>query len=558
MFVTSAFVKCCLFTILVGQFSLAWPTQSGLFDFPRRTFSPHAIQLSRVQYEQAELVDRSATNGTQDAPVVAGSEQTQNPNSTPANTGNGTSSGFDPAPGFIPNDPTVSAATNCTDLTSHRDNKCWEELQLTSWTNKWIATNSAKCLGGETFASCFLRLQGFGGLDCDGIKIDACVPPQANMSLIQPEVYYVAYNIYAINQFFVSWWTAVGNAGTLAGLNVDEIVQLVHVPDNTNLIMDDILIALTGIFTVAPVATAALRTSLESISVATRYLTSMQVIEGALFGYPQIGRYLFPAEGADATFIQIADLKTQLVGILQKVQDNLNLTLVDTMTDVNQFLAFASQGNFTYSAPSLPDQANYLLYGFNTYIVSAALAGNDIHAVLAIDTDPHQLATNGTKLNYDIDCKNGYNEVGVCDQWWYDNETNIAYGLDDYRHMNRDWYDTLTALLSNYTTGELLFTSAFACNTQGGYGAPVNVTVNSAGVNTACLSQLQTLRWDKTCTQQKVGTTCEFLDGPSQNGWMSACGSHSFFSGYVIGSTADAWGGSRPQQHVLSENIMSI
>ena len=330
----------------------------------------------------------------------------------------------------------------------------------------------------------------------------------------------------AINQFFLSWYTAVGDAGQTAGMNIDQIVQILAVPDNTNLIMDNILIGLTGLFALAPVGLAAIRSSLV---LGTGLIANMQLFEAAIFAYPQIGRFLFPIGGPEANLVAIASLKTELVGVLQEVQNNLNKTVVSVMTNVTEFLAFAAQGNFTTSAPSLPDQSNYLLYGFNTYVVSAALAQNDVHAVLALDTNPQQLATNGTKLNYDIGCES-YNEVGVCGQWWWDPDQNIAYGLDDFRHMNRDMNEILTTLLSNYTTGELLFRNAYACNAYGGYGAPVNITVNAAGVNTACLSQLQTLRWDMSCREAKTTSQCEFIDGPPQNSWMESGGSHSYFS----------------------------
>ena len=261
--------------------------------------------------------------------------------------------------------------------------------------------------------------------------------------------------------------------------------------------------------------------------VGVKTAASLALVEGAIYSYPQIGRYFFPRnDGAKDQLIAISALKTQLGGLLQEVQNKLNSTLVSVMTNYTEFSAFAAQGNFTSSAPSLADQSNNLLYGFNTYLVSTALAGEEVHAVLALDTNPQQLATNGSDLAYDIGC-DSYNEQGICGQWWWDSEANIAYGLDDFRHMNRDMNSILTTILSKYTTGEMLFRNAYACNLGGGYGQPVNVTVNAAGVNTACLSQLEIRRWDMSCRQNKVNSPCEFIDGPIQKGWMDPCGSHS-------------------------------
>lgn len=118
-------------------------------------------------------------------------QQTQNATST-AGEGNGT----DPDPGVITNPAAtpISDEVNCTDVTTGRDNKCWGELKLTKWVEDWVDTNA--CYTSEGFASCFLRKEGFPGLDCTGIKIDTCTSPQGDNVLKEPEVFYVAYNIY--------------------------------------------------------------------------------------------------------------------------------------------------------------------------------------------------------------------------------------------------------------------------------------------------------------------------------------------------------------------------
>ena len=320
----------------------------------------------------------------------------------------------------------------------------------------------------------------------------------------------------------------MGNAAQTASLNIDEIVQLVNPKDNTNVIMGDILIALTGLFAILPIPLGFARAALD---VGNTWKTTAHLVENALFAYPQIGRYLFPDGTTESQLIQMARLKTDLVGIIGQVQNNLNKTLVSVMSNKDEFLAFASQGNFTASAPSIPDQTNYLLYAFNTYIITAALNGNDVHSVMAKDTNPQQLATNASSkhLNYKIDCQE-YNEQGVCDAWWYSENYNIAFGLNDFKKQNRNFHDIITKLLSTLTTGELLFEASLACNSQGGYGAPVNVTVNAEGVNTACLSQLKTETWDMGCTKASHSGKCEFLESPKQNQFLASCGSHSMHS----------------------------
>ena len=335
-----------------------------------------------------------------------------------------------------------------------------------------------------------------------------------------------------MNQFFLSWWTAVGGAASIAADNIGQIVQLLDPLSQTNAILDDVLITLTGVFALVP----GLGYMVDDVEGFTEGWTAFaQVLENVLFVVPQIGRWIFPIDSATSQVIQLAALSTQMGAIVQTVQNNLNKTLVEVMQNTTMFLAFASQGNFSTSAPSLPDQTNYLLYAFNTYIISQALNGNNIYGVIGLDSNPQALSFNGTKTNpafsFSSDCQ-GYNEQNVCDAWWFSGRYNSAFALDDFSHMTRSYGDILTTLLSNYTTGELLFDGAYACNANGNYGQPVNVTVNSAGVNTGCLSQLRILTWDMSCDNplHRTATGCEFLEAPAQGGFFGDCNSHSAYS----------------------------
>ncbi|KAL2038857.1 hypothetical protein N7G274_008379 [Stereocaulon virgatum] len=232
--------------------------------------------------------------------------------------------------------------------------------------------------------SCFLRLEGFPGLDCTGIKISACTAPQCVNLLHEPAVFYVAYNIY-------------GAASSLASDNVGAIVQLLDPLSSSNPNLNAILLTLTGIFALVP-----------GIGYVTGGVMSdgliafANVIEKALFAMPQIGRWLFPIDSVTSQVVQISALSTEMATIIQTVQNNLNRTLVLVMADSSGFLAFVSQGDFSESAPSLPDQTNYLLYAFNTYIIPQALKGNNGYGVYGQETDTHALATIGSGTPSDL------------------------------------------------------------------------------------------------------------------------------------------------------------
>ena len=500
---------------------------------PSQALRGQHLERKRQLYLPGQQSDVSAIS------VPVPGEQSQNSTSTA-----GTEDGTPIEPGMITNSPSTNDEVDCRNLTTGRDNICWEELKLTIWLEDWVDRNL--CHTDEPFASCFLRKEGFPGLDCTGIKISACTAPQGDDLLTKPEVFYVAYNIYgklshspsdasevveltsyaAVNQFFLSWWTAVGDAASVAADNVGAIVQLLDPISDSNAILDEVLITLTGLFALVPGA------SFFTNGLSDGWTSFAQVLQNALFVVPQIGRWVFPIDTSASQVVQMSALGANMASMIQTVQNNLNKTLVSAMSNTTEFLAFASQGNFSSSAPSLPNQANYLLYAFNTYIISQALNGNNVYGAIALDTNPQALATNGSKTAFDLsDCK-GYNEQNICDEWWYSGRYSSAFSLDDFSDRSRDYGSVLTTLLSNYTTGELLFDAAYACSSTGNYGQPVNVTVNSAGVNTGCLSQLRIVTWDMGCDDPLEHTDpgCEFLEVPRQGGFFGNCGSHSPYS----------------------------
>lgn len=264
----------------------------------------------------------------------------------------------------------------------------------------------------------------------------------------------------AINQFFYSWWEAVGNSGGIAADNIGAIVQIVDIPTDTGVILQDILLAVQSVFALIP---GPLGIYAAHSAFSFTWQAAAQVISNALNTIPNIGRFLFPTDDSASQIIQLADLSANFAQtVLVPVQSNLNQTLVSVMSNEVEFLAFASQGNFTALPPSLPDQSNYLYFAFNTYLISQALNGNNVYGVIARGTNPQEMATNGTKLNYDIDCQ-GYNEQNVCDAWWYSGNYESAFTLDDFSHMNRNYGHQITNLFANLTTGELLFEGALAC-----------------------------------------------------------------------------------------------
>ncbi len=184
--VALAMLRQHLLALTFGCLTLHFFAVSGRIALPKQSTDLSKDSRARPKRQPATIQQQGNINA-----VSAPGQQTQNATST-AGKGNGT----DPDPGVITNPGVtpISNAVNCSDPTTGRDNKCWQELNLTKWVEDWVNTNA--CYQGEAFASCFLRKEGFPGLDCTGIKIDACTSPQGDNVLTKPEVFYVAYNIY--------------------------------------------------------------------------------------------------------------------------------------------------------------------------------------------------------------------------------------------------------------------------------------------------------------------------------------------------------------------------
>lgn len=301
-------------------------------------------------------------------------------------------------------------------------------------------------------------------------------------------------------------------------------MQLIDVKTDSKVKVQDALLAIQSVFALIP---GPLGIYAAHSSFSFTWQAVAQVVSNALNIVPNIGRFLFPIDSAESQVVQLADLSANFAQtVLIPVQSNLNMTLSSVMSDPSEFLAFASQGNFTALPPSLPDESNYLYFAFNTFLISQALNGNNVYGVIARGTNPQEMTTNGTTLNYKIDCP-GYNEQNVCDAWWYSGNYHSAFTLNDFSHMERNYGQQITDLFANLTTGELLFEGALACNAEGNFGQPVNITVNAAGVNTACISQLRILTWDMSCSLPAHGhggrpeTNCEFLETSAQDHFLS-------------------------------------
>ena len=387
------------------------------------------------------------------------------------------------------------------------ESSCWDLLNMTAYTKSWWSRNSAKCGAGANFSTCFWELHNLGTTDCTGVKPGACPVPRPTGFTAQD--WYIAYNIYAINQVFYSLYMAIGNANTLASETVGAIVALLDPPKNTNVFVNDLLTALAAGVGILPGGTP-IRDFLVRVA-----------------NQPSpVGKYLFPVGTAQSQVTQWSSIANQLGTVAQWYQSNVSEIIPVVNNNVDNFIDFASTGLFSVNPlPDLSDESDNLLKGLTTYIVSLALTANNVVVGRAVDTDVAQLQQNSSdNLAFNTGCGSGYDSNGICSAYWFDSKTKTTYSLDNLGDIFYDFHDTMGTLFDNWTTGDLLFTGAARCLAQGGTkpGGLATTVINSAGnVSVDCLSNIKICTWD----MNSLDVEHEFTDCPSQTDYIvKGCG----------------------------------
>ncbi|KAI4159878.1 MAG: hypothetical protein LQ342_006206 [Letrouitia transgressa] len=344
-----------------------------------------------------------------------------------------------------------------------------------------------------------------------------------------------------INYFFNSWYNAVQNIGNEVANNVDKIVQLIDPPEDTDFgVFSTIVQAITSITAFAG-PLGAIGTAAEEVG---SVVTLAETVRQALDTEETIQQHLipdsFPTGTTESQVWQTAQLKSDLVKVIEAAKSRIQNTTSYVMDDMNAFLAFANQDVFSDDPPSIQPTNVYVMYVFNTYIISKALNGNNIKGTVGLGTNPQALTTNWTNTNpdsplaYDLDACKEFDEQNICDAWWYSKNLSSAFGLDDFKGMNKNKADLMKTLLADYTTGEMLFEGSYKCQATKKPDNSLNLTVTPGGLVSDCISQLQIGTWDMGCDDPTdPRSKCEFLEPevPRQNMFLDGNTGASLYGG---------------------------
>ena len=374
---------------------------------------------------------------------------------------------------------------------------------MSQYTYNWWKNNKEICGTTSNFSACFWDRHGLSSIDCTGIQPSTCIFPTSTNFTAQD--YYIAYNIYGINQVFNSYWQGMENANTLAVESIGAIVQLIDPPRKTNVHLNEVLLALA--------------TSLQFLNV----VSVAGLVKGIIVANqqsPQVFKNLVPVGTTQTQIIQMIDLSSSMGNVVQQYQRNIANAIPLIVNDVESFVNFASTGQFQVNPlPNIAVASDQLLTGLQTFVVSRALTANNAIITRANNTNIAQIAADpNIDLSYTTGCEHGYDSNNFCGPFWYDNTTNTTYSLDNMGDMRENYASVREQIFLNWTTPEFLYGGAAGCHDIGGSNGQLDeYLILGNTINTACLSNTQVCTWDLTSYNEDQ----EFVDCPSQTGYIA-------------------------------------
>ncbi|KAL8689217.1 MAG: hypothetical protein Q9218_005069 [Villophora microphyllina] len=352
-----------------------------------------------------------------------------------------------------------------------------------------------------------------------------------------PQKRYVVRNIYAINNFFLNWYTAMEFATDQSARAIPQMIATLDPGKKADSKLGVILEALTiGLpFLSLPEVGALVPASTTAIG---------GLLVTALQQAPSVAQAIFTTDDDANQVVQIVDLASDLSKLNSDIGRMLDQGLAAIMNDPLAFAKFASSGSF--SGPeilSIPDEKNKLDLAFKTFLVTRAMSANDWWVYWGPPD-----AANGTWFNSTLESNaqrfvcNTTPKGGICDtidsrgvvplcqpeHWgtYTSNVTHRAY----YPSQQHGKNDPPSARLlhaiadNNWGTMETVFDGAYNCNVKnGGTSSPVFSVSDAGHFDFSCLSQLE------------IKPGCDKLD----EGWQEGC--NFFFERHKVPVVGNCW-----------------
>ncbi|KAL8731476.1 MAG: hypothetical protein Q9181_004300 [Wetmoreana brouardii] len=432
-------------------------------------------------------------------------------------------------------DPGAAAdqVQHCQNFAAHQYQVCWAVLNVTGYIQDWVSFNQGKCNDEDMgFADCFLYLEVGAGANCTAFTGRSQCPSPDSKKFVNringAHAYYVAFNIWNIQNWFFTYYMAVGGANGLAADNVATIARTLNLPLPKSISILDVLAGLAFAFgLLSPSGYAAglpfLGQKLEGFAAQAPGEYLLRAMQNS----PTLAKNFMEKGDISDTNVQIAEMSSSLARIVSQLQNNIQNSLVLVMSNFSLFFDFVHDGYFSTQIDNLNTITQNVTLALNTYLVSQALQDDKVIITRALNTDINELQANGSAYQYDTGCGgHGYDEWGMCGSWWYDSTNRISYGLESLKAMLNNYTDPLESLFNQgITTPELLFMNSQFCadaagSTQG--NAPGTSLSTTTGVwNTECISNMKICTWDTV----NMDVFHEFTDCDRESAFaMEGCG----------------------------------
>ncbi len=405
---------------------------------------------------------------------------------------------------------------------------CWNYLNVTQSLDTWWTTNKATCdsppYQGDGFGSCYQQLHGVLDTACGDVSL-SCMP-NLNFSAYTPQEFYVLQNMQNLWHWYSSIWFAAEAASLLNDLQAAQIVQTINPVHPGDTSLGVLLSALSAGFAFLGIP-AGLGT------------VPAKLAATAVGQSPGLAKSLLPTGSLDSEFTQLGEIESALEIVLQQFQINLADTLNATLYSYTNFRSLVSDGAFMVTeTTSLNASTAQLKRVLSTFIVSQALQANNIIVTVAVGVSPYNLTHNLTKDEnfslpfsilpqnaWHVNCQDDYNDVGVCNNWWFDSVHGDAYALYKLDSIGEDYYDLMNTMFRNkWTSGEELSLGSMSCLNyrlsyydgidNGNHLSPFEwalsrtevealidfslISINPTTLQTTCNANLRTCIWNQT------------------------------------------------------------
>ncbi|KAF2766858.1 hypothetical protein EJ03DRAFT_338096 [Teratosphaeria nubilosa] len=314
---------------------------------------------------------------------------------------------------------------------------------MTGYIKDWVAENGTEAgIQDVGFAQAYLSWSGKNGRTCNLVASNTCDAPETDNAAYQNEQqFYTLWNIFAVQQFYAQYSTALSVSQPLASAKLGQIVDhvappvehTVGYPEWFNMLMMGVVWA--G-FAVVPVSFGGAGAILEAQLIGPLIVAGLWAVSRTppftdiRTGYTQT---------AEDRFQTLANVDGDLADIVSTYLKQVSDEVKAIQNNVESFIALCEPGGFSVRVTlDLNEQSLALYKSLELFTLAEALTANGVIIAKSTGINPMQVA----KDTGEITCP-GFGPAGNCYTWWYDKDNGNTYAFHDTNKLDRDFTDLI-------------------------------------------------------------------------------------------------------------------